>query len=149
MEKEKAVQLLQLTYAAVLADATAQFAREGVLETVVARKRTEQMAAGSKKAGQFGITHPEGMLTALTEIFNCAAWSITSQDGGFAAEARACTLCAIAKKMNASQPCALYCLDLMEGMVKGLAAEASYTVEQTLWDGPQCRVVVTYEPISG
>jgi hypothetical protein len=33
--------------------------------------------------------------------------------------------------MNAPQPCALYCLDLPEGMVKNLATEASYTVEQT------------------
>ncbi len=142
MEKEKAVQILQLTYAAVLADSTAQFAREGVLENVIARKRAEQMAAGPRKAAQFGITQPEAVFTTLAEIFNCAPWTITPQAGGFAAEARSCTLCALAKKMNAPQPCALYCLDPMEGMVKALAPGATYTVEQTLWDGPLCRVVV-------
>ena len=32
MQNEKDIQLLQLTYAAVLADATAQFAKENVLQ---------------------------------------------------------------------------------------------------------------------
>ena len=47
MEKDKHIKLLQLTYASVLADATAQFGQEGVLENVEARKRREQLEAGA------------------------------------------------------------------------------------------------------
>jgi hypothetical protein len=142
MDTQKTLQLVQVTYAAVLADATAQFAKEGVLEQVVARKRAEQMAAGKMKATQFGVAAPAEVFTRLSEIFACALWTITPEDGGFVAEAHACKLCAIARKMGAPAPCTLYCLDPMEGMVKGLNPEAEYTVEETLWEGERCRVRV-------
>jgi hypothetical protein len=48
----------------------------------------------------------------------------------------------IAKKMNAPAPCSLYCLDPMEGMVKGLDPQADFSVEETLWNGEKCRVRV-------
>jgi hypothetical protein len=143
MDTDKAYQLLQVAYAAVLAEATAQFAREGILERVVERKRAEQMVTGKMKAAQFGITTPEEVFTRLSEIFNCALWTISPENGGFAAEARACKLCAIAKKMNAPAPCWLYCLDPMQGMVKGLDPQAEFKVEETLWNGEKCRVKVT------
>ena len=143
MDTEKKLKLVQFTYAAVLADATAQFAREGILERVVARKRAEQMAGGQARAAQFGVNAPDQVFTRLSEAFNCAAWSVAPEEGGFVAETPTCTLCAIAKKMNAPAPCALYCLDSMEGMVKGLHPQASFTVEETLWSGEKCRVRVT------
>jgi hypothetical protein len=142
MDIQKANQILQLSYAAVLADAVTQYGREGVLEQVTARKRAEQMATGAMKAAQFGVSAPEEIFTRLSEIFNCAAWQVAAEDGGFVAEARACKLCAIAKKMNAPAPCTVYCLNPMEGMVKGLRPTAEYVVEETLWDGEQCRVRV-------
>jgi hypothetical protein len=143
MDTQKALQLVQLTYAAALADATAQFAKEGVLEKVVERKRAEQMASGKVRAAQFGVSRPEEVFTRLGEIFDCARWTISHGDGGFTAEARACKLCAIAKKMNAPAPCALYCLDPMEGMVKGLNPQSDFRVEETLWKGEGCRVRVS------
>jgi hypothetical protein len=138
MQNEKDIQLLQLTYAAVLADATAQFAKENVLQNVTQRKKAEQMATGKMKAEQFGIISPEAVFTRLAEVFNCAAWEIRNVEEKFVA----CKLCAIAKKINAPAPCYLYCLDPMEGMVKGLNPHASFAVEETLWDGEKCRVLV-------
>jgi hypothetical protein len=143
MDTHKTLQLVQLTYAAALADATAQFAKEGVLERVIERKRAEQMATGKMKAAQFGVSTPQEVFTRLGETFDCARWAISHEDGGFTAEARACKLCAIAKKMNAPAPCALYCLDPMEGMVKGLNPQADFHVEETLWKGERCRVRVS------
>jgi len=58
MQNEKKIQLLQLTYAAVLADATAQFAKENVLQNIIQRKKAEQMATGKMKAEHFVITSP-------------------------------------------------------------------------------------------
>lgn len=142
MQNEKDIQLLQLTYAAVLADATAQFAKENVLQNVTQRKKAEQMAAGKMKTEQFGITSPAAVFTRLAEVFNCAAWEIRNMEKKFVAETATCKLCAIAKKINAPAPCYLYCLDPMEGMVKGLNPQAAFAVEETLWDGEKCRVLV-------
>ncbi len=143
MQNEKDIQLLQLTYAAVLADAVTQLAKENVLEKVTQRKKAEQRANGKMKADQFGITSPEAVFTRLTEVFNCAAWEIRNTEEMFIAVTKTCKLCAIAKKINAPAPCYLYCLDPMEGMVKGLNPDATFTVEETLWEGGKCRIRVT------
>jgi len=141
---KKKIQLLQLTYAAALADAADQFAKENILQNVIQRKKAEQMATGKMKAEQFGITSPEAVFTRLAEIFNCAAWEIRNAEKKFLAETTTCKLCAIAKKINAPAPCYLYCLDPMEGMVKGLNPHATFTVEETLWNGEKCRVLVNH-----
>ena len=142
MQNEKDIQLLKLTYAAVLADATAQFAKENVLQNVTQHKKAEQMATGKMKAEHFGVTSPAAVFTRLAEVFNCAAWEIRNAEEKFFAETTTCKLCAIAKKINAPAPCYLYCLDPMEGMVKGLNPHATFAVEETLWDGEKCRVLV-------
>ena len=53
MQNEKDIQLLQLIYAAVLADATAQFAKENVLQNVTQRKKAEEMRClGNSECGK-------------------------------------------------------------------------------------------------
>jgi hypothetical protein len=142
MKNEEKLQILQLTYAGVLADAVLQMGREGVLEKVTQQKKKEQMLRGKMNVEQFGITQPEEVFLILSEIFNCASWDIISEPDGFSAEAKACKLCAFAKKIGAQRPCNLYCLDPMEGMVKGLDDNSNFTVRETLWDGQKCKVEV-------
>jgi hypothetical protein len=142
MDKDKQIQLLQLTYAHALADAARQFGQEGVMERVVARKRHEQLATGPMKAAQFGMATPEEVFTKLSAFFRCANWQVTPQEGGFVAESGSCVLCGLAKKIDAPSPCRLYCLDPMEGMVKGLNLAADFVVQETLWAGTKCRVEV-------
>jgi hypothetical protein len=144
MDTTKQIQMLQMAYAGALADAVLQFSKEGVLGNVAARKRQEQFAAGKLRAGQFGITRPEEVFLNLAEIFGCARWEITGKVGdGFVARSGSCTLCAIAKIIGAPSPCNLYCLDPMEGLLRAVKPEAKYLVEETLWEGKQCRVKVT------
>ena len=142
MENEKKLQILQLTYAGVLADAVLQMGREGVLEQVTQKKKKEQLLRGKMNAEQFGITQLEDVFLRLYEIFNCASWEIISEPGGFYAEAKACVLCGFAKKIGAQKPCNLYCLDPMEGMVKGLNHSSNFIVQETLWDGQKCKIEV-------
>ena len=142
MENEKKLQILQLTYAAVLADAVLRMGREGVLEKVTVKKKDEQMLRGKMNAEQFGITHPEDVFLVLSEIFNCTSWEIIPEPGGFSAEAKSCKLCGFAKKIGAQKPCNLYCLDPMEGMVKGLGDNLNFIAQETLWDGQKCKVEV-------
>jgi hypothetical protein len=52
-------------------------------------------------------------------------------------------LCAMAKRLGAQSPCNVYCLDPMEGMVRGLNEKAVVTVEETLYHGAQCRVRIS------
>ena len=142
MQSERNIKLLQLTYAAVLVDTVSQMAKENILEKVTQRKKAEQKATGKMKAEQFGITSPESVFTRLAEIFDCAAWEIRNVKNELVAETKACKLCAIAKKIDSASPCYLYCLDPMEGMVKGINPDSTFTVEETLWDGKKCRVLV-------
>ena len=142
MENGKKLQILQLAYAGALADAVLQMGRAGILEKVVEQKKKEQILTGKMRAGQFAITRPEDVFVRLSEIFNCASWEIESEPDGFSAEAKACKLCAFAKKMGAQSPCNLYCLDPMEGMVKGLDPNLKFVVQETLWNGQRCKVKV-------
>jgi hypothetical protein len=143
MEMNQKVQILQAVYAGALADATLQLGKEGVLAQVTARKREEQLKTGQVRAAQFGITRLEDVFLKLAEVFGCANWSIENNSGnGFTAHSSVCKLCALAKKIGASSPCHLYCLDPMEGMIKGLNPEAKYTVEETLWSGTKCSIKV-------
>ena len=142
MENEEKIQILQFTYAGALADAVLQMGREGILEKVTRQKKEEQMLTGKMKAEQFGITQPEEVFQKLSEIFNCASWEIVSEADGFFSETKACKLCGFAKKIGAQKPCNLYCLDPMEGMVKGLNDSLNFIVCETLWDGQKCKVQV-------
>lgn len=100
------------------------------------------MRNGKANAEQFGVSRPEELFSKLTDIFGCATWEIKTEDGGFSAETKSCKLCAIAKRMGAPGPCDMYCLDPMEGMIKGLAPEMKFTVGETLWNGSRCQVKV-------
>jgi hypothetical protein len=142
MDSSKQVQILQMAYAGALADTALQYEKEGVLASVADRKRQEAIGSGKARAAQFGAMKPEEVFLKLAELFGCANWSITSDSNGFAARTNVCRLSAIAKKIGAPSPCHLYCLDPMEGMVKGLKSGADFTVEGTLWEGQNCSVRV-------
>ena len=144
MDSDKQVQMLQVVYAAALADMVLQLQKEGVLEKVTARKRQEQLLTGKMRAAQFGITQPEEVFTKLAELFACTRWIINKNaDGSFVAQGSVCKLCSFAKKMGAPAPCNLYCLDPMEGMIKALKPDAKFSAEETLWNGARCSVRVS------
>lgn len=142
VESDEKIRILQVAYAGALADAVLRMGRDGILPRVTEEKRREQMRTGRARAEQFGISGPEEVFSRLTEIFGCAIWDLTAEKGGFSAETRSCKLCAIAKKMGAPGPCDIYCLDPIEGMIRGLAPDAKFTVAETLWDGSKCRVEI-------
>jgi len=142
MENEKKIKTLQTVYAAALADSVLRLEREGVLEKVTAAKRTEQMATGAQRAAQFGAASSEDVFANLVETFGCANWQTKREGNTVTAQATGCMLCALAKRMGAASPCRIYCLDAMEGMVKGLKPGTEFTVEETLYDGTSCRVTV-------
>jgi len=142
MDIEKHVQFLQMAYAGAMADTVLQFEKEGVLAGITDRKRQENIYSGKVRAAQFGITKPEEVFLKLAELFGCASWNITSNSNGLIAQTSGCKLCAIAKKIGAPSPCRLYCLDPMEGMVKALKGDADFAVEETLWEGSKCSILV-------
>lgn len=142
MEPEKKAKTLQMVYAAALADTVLRLGREGVLEKVTAQKRAEQMATGTQRAAQFGISSTEEAFAKLAELFECANWRTEREGNTVKARSSQCMLCALAKKMGAQSPCHIYCLDAMEGMVKGLTPGAEFIAEETLYEGTACRVIV-------
>lgn len=140
MEMERKLKLLQGMYAGVLADSVLRLGREELLEKVTEEKRAEQMKIGKIQAAQLGITKPREVFEVLSEIFGCANWKIVESEKGFAAEATACMLCSLAKRMGAQSPCKIYCLNPMEAMIKGIENEAEFTVQETLWEGQRCHI---------
>ncbi len=143
MEPMEKVRTLQAVYAGALADSVLRLGNEGVLEKVTQQKRAEQLAGGRMRAAQMGITSPEEVFTKLSDLMGCANWTVErSTDGELTATASRCMLCAMAKKMGTQSPCHIYCLDPMEGMVKGLNENTCYDVQSTLYESAECRVVI-------
>lgn len=143
MEMEKKIKLLQGMYAGALADSVLRMGREDILEKVTVEKKGEQMASGKIRAAQLGIAKPQEVFEVLPEIFGCANWKTEDTEQGFKAEATGCMLCGLAKKMGAQSPCHIYCLDPMEAMVRGVDDNANYKVQETLWEGGKCQVLVS------
>ena len=142
METEKKLKMLQIFYAGVLADSVLRMGQEGILKKVEEQKRNEQLLSGKMRAQQLGIQKPQDVFEILPEIFGCANWHVENNETGFIAEASNCMLCSMTKKLGAKSPCRIYCLDAMEGMVKGIDDSALYHVKSTLWDSDKCRVEV-------
>ena len=145
MEMHEKVKMLQAIYTGALADCVMRLGNEGVLEKVTRQKRAEQLVSGKARATQLGFARKEEVFTQLSELMGCANWTIhANEDGtGFTATASLCMLCVMAKRMGTQSPCHIYCLDPMEGMVRGLDDQADFSLAGTLFDGEECRVVVT------
>jgi|LAHS01.1.fsa_nt_gb predicted ArsR family transcriptional regulator len=142
MELEQKFKLLQAIYAGALADSVLRMGKEGILEKVTSEKREEQMITGKFRTTQFGIEKPEEAFLKLSELFGCANWAVENESGGLTAEATKCMLCAMAKKMGTQCPCNIYCLDPMEGMIRGINPNFTFNVIETLWSGQKCKVNV-------
>lgn len=142
MKLEQKVKLLQTVYAGALVDFMLRMEKEGIIEKVTSEKKEEQMLIGKLHASQFGIEKPEDTFIKLSELFGCANWMIKNDNEGFVAEATSCILCIMAKKMGAQSPCNIFCLDPMEGMIKGINPDLTYDVMETLWIGRKCKVEV-------
>lgn len=144
MDTQQHLRLLQITYAAQLADAVRQYGQAGILERVTDEKRTERRRSASAQAAQLGITAPEAAFTTSAELFGCADWTVTETgEDGFEASATRCLLCAMARKAGGPSPCHIFCLDPIEAMVLGLQPDARLEVLETLYEGERCRVRVT------
>lgn len=142
MDNATKLKMVQTYYAALQVDTMKNLELVGGLEQVIDAKREEQLKTGGMKAQKLGIKDPEQIFHLLSAIFECADWKLTANDEGFTAVAKNCKLCAMAKQMGVKKPCNLFCLDPMEGMVKGAAPGTEFEVEETLWDGNECRVNV-------
>jgi len=142
MDLESRMRVFENVYVGVLVDAVKYFSKEGILGKVSEDKRSEQMLLGREKAKQFGIEKQEEVFTRLSEIFNCSVWEISQESYGFSAETSACKLCALDKRLSTESPCNIYCLDVMEGMVKGLVQNSKFVIKETLWCGRKCKIDV-------
>jgi hypothetical protein len=143
MDTQQHLRLLQITYAAQLADSVRRYGEAGILERVTDEKRAERRAAAPAQVAQLGVTKPEAALTTSAELFGCADWTaVETGDGGFDATATRCLLCALVKKAGGPSPCRLFCLDPIEAVVQALQPEARLEVLETLYEGERCRVRV-------
>jgi len=52
-----------------------------------------------------------------------------------------CEVAAV-KRTGAGSPCEIYCLNPLEGMIKGINPDSVFEVKETLWEGKECSVEV-------
>ena len=102
------------------------------------------MKTSAELAQRLGIKAPQDAFLKTADTYGCADWVCEDTDGGFTATANHCMLCAISKKMGEYSPCQIYCLSPMEAALIGIAPEAKFVVDGTLWESDKCRVYVSY-----
>ncbi|MDD3708543.1 L-2-amino-thiazoline-4-carboxylic acid hydrolase [Aminobacterium sp. MB27-C1] len=142
MNLEEKFKMLQLCYAAALADSTLRYSNEGILEKIMGQKRNEQMKNGAMLAKKFSVQDPKQAFVNVQNLFGCASWNCEDIENGFFAVNMSCILCSMCKKMGASSPCQIYCLSPIEAMIKGIKPSATFSVRKTLWNDDKCFVTV-------
>ncbi len=142
MDREYMFKLLQTIYVGVLADVVFQLGKEGCLESVTNRKKEVQMLSSKKMAELFGISSPEEVFTKFRDLFDCTAWTIDKKSNGFIAKNLSCKLLSMTKKAGAPCPCNIYCLNPVEGIIKGLDNDLKFNVKDTLCEGNKCLIEV-------
>jgi len=142
MDEKARLAFLQDAYAGVLVDSVRHLGLAGVLESVTARKRAEQGAGGKRMADRLGCATPAEVFRKVSDVFACAVWVLEPDGNGVRATAKTCKLCALARRFNTEKPCEIYCLNPLEGMIRGVDPGSDFRVESTLWEGAECRVRV-------
>jgi len=144
MEIEKRLMILQNTYAASIAETVNTYEKLKTLEAIVEKRKERQTQTAPYLNRQLGIQSIEDVFHTLSEIYGCADWTVEETEEGYAATAKSCKLCAMAKKMGGANPCRGWCLDPMIAMISA-ASEIDaerITVESTLMTEDRCKVVV-------
>ncbi|MCL2671628.1 MAG: hypothetical protein FWF10_06295 [Clostridiales bacterium] len=140
MEPEQKLKTLQMYYAAALSDATLRYGKAGILDEVTKQKRAEQMKIGAVLAERFGVKEPQEAFQRVQDTYGCANWGCEDTEDGFTATCTNCMLCTISKRMGDYSPCRIHCLSPIEAMIKGVAPNAEFVVEETLWNNNKCVV---------
>lgn len=144
MENEQILKTLQLFYAGLLVDAVANFDHVGALETVTAKKETEQVLAAPGQLKQMGITTPADLFRVSGAVFGCAPWTVKDDGkGNTLAEAKSCLACAVAKKRGSPAPCRMYCINPFKALAGAMTPSRGIEVLETLWEGKACVFRVT------
>ncbi len=139
MNEQNQTRTLQLFYAGLMVDASANFEHFGLKKLVEEKKAHEQAAAAPAQLTQLGIRTPRELFTRFAEIFGCARWEVRELDGGAVeAETGTCLACAIAKKRAGGKPCELYCINPFRGLAAALDPARELAVQETLWEGERC-----------
>lgn len=143
MNNEVKLKVLQNIYANVLAESVYYFENGDNITLVEKEKRERNMKMGKILVEQFTMNTPKDVFRWSAEIFDCADWEVNEKEKITTATVKGCRLCNYAKKLGAKSPCKIYCLNPMEGMVKGIDSEFKFEVLETLWNGEKCTVKIT------
>ncbi|HEX2961894.1 MAG TPA: hypothetical protein VHO43_08905 [Ignavibacteriales bacterium] len=138
MDQEKQTKMLQLFYAALMADAVANYHHFGILPEVTEKKSREQTSSAKGQLSQLGVSTPEELFSTFSELFGCIKWTLERQDGTIKATGNSCLLCAIAKKMGTAKPCSVGCINPMTALLSGLNTSLKLEVISTLWESDKC-----------
>ena len=142
MDDAKSLNILRGMYVGALADACLRYLKAGILNDVADAKHQEQLKAGPMTAAFLGISTIPDAFLALQDIFACANWKVEKNAGNFLAIASSCQLCAKAKQIGAGNPCGIYCLSPIQGLIMAIEPSAKFKVDSTLWKGEKCQVRV-------
>jgi hypothetical protein len=144
MDIEKRLAILQTTYAASVAETVNIYDKLQVLEKVVEDRKAMQAQKAPYLNQQLGIESVEDVFAKLSEIYNCANWTVKKTGTRYAATATACKLCSFSKKMGGANACRGWCLDPMIAMLTALCNGQieRISVESTLHHDDCCKIIL-------
>lgn len=135
---ENNLKTLQLFYASVMADAVKEFHNAGILDQVTENKRIQQSLTATAQLNQLNINTPKELFEKFSELFGCIQWNVEEYNSGCKAIGEKCLLCALAKKMQTTAPCRIYCINPLKSLLKAMNPSYDLVIEKTLWNGNAC-----------
>lgn len=144
MSAEKYLFLMRNLYTGLQAEALGRYEKAGILEGVEVEKREQSLAGGKMYCEMLGVTQVKEAFLKPSEIVECARWELCEEERNLTAICKGCKIAAICKKTGITSPCNIYCLNPIEGMIKGLEPGAEFKVESTLMESDKCRVIVKW-----
>ncbi len=145
MEQQMKINTLRQVILIQAVEALRNYTEQGVLDKVIADKQKRDIRDGANRAKLFGITKPEQILALNSELYDCAVWDIKNDGEDVVAVADSCKMCTMVKDAGLPSPCALFCINPVDGVVRGVTGNYKLKVEETLWNGDCCRFRITAE----
>lgn len=144
MSAEKNLFLIRNLYTNLQAEVLGRYEKAGILKEIEMEKRVQSHTYGKMFCDMLGVSEIKEAFLRPSEIVQCAVWELKEEVNSLEAVCKGCKIASICKKEGNVSPCNMFCLNPIEGMIKGLKPDARFNVESTLMESDKCKVIVKW-----
>ena len=139
---ENRLEMLQLLYAGLLAEAVSLFEQHGILDNITEQKLREEILSASARIKQLQLQTPEDIFSLHSSVIGFTDWNIEPMQNGFRITNSHCKLYAITKALDCANPCLLCCIHPLNALCEALNPKQTIIVETTMKDSNRCTFFV-------